>query len=172
MKHSLAVKLAAVRYYLDGNAGIHATAAKFRLSHTHLNHWINLYRLHGKEALVPAPKRHYSAAFKRRVVLTVLSGDSSIARVSAQFNIPSHTTVKTWVRLYSESGGDAYRQDKPQREDRMTHQPATPEPDPAMTPEEMLKELRYLRAENAYLKAEREFYEEKKRRAARETKRK
>jgi transposase len=165
MRHSLAVKLAAVRYYLDGNAGINATAAKFRLSHTQLNHWINLYRLHGRNALAPVTGRRYPPGFKRHVVQIVLSGDRSVARVAAEFNLPSHTTVKYWVRLYSERGSDAFCRNKPEREDRMTRQPATPEPDQAMTPEEMLKELRYLRAENAYLKAMQEHLEEKKRRA-------
>ncbi|SQH38549.1 Uncharacterised protein [Salmonella enterica] len=51
MKHSFAVKLAAVHHYMAGNSGIQATAAKFHLSHTHLTHWINLFRLHGHQAL-------------------------------------------------------------------------------------------------------------------------
>lgn len=161
MKHSPAVKLAAVRFYLAGKAGINATAIRFRISHTHLCYWINLYRLHGRKALLPAPKRTYPPEFKLHVVLTVLQGADSLPRVAAQFNIPSHTTVKNWVRLYQEKGINAFRQQARNREKTMTHQP---ENKPATTQEELMKELRYLRAENAYLKAMQELLLEKKRR--------
>lgn len=144
MKHSFEVKLAAVNHYLAGHAGIISTAKLFQLSHTSLSHWINLFLLHGPRALDCRHKRSYSPEDKLCVVLYALGHSESLPRVAARFNIPSHNTVKNWIKGYRKSDD--------------TH-----ENEANMTPEEMKNELRYLRAENAYLKAMQEHLLEKKR---------
>ncbi|MFK8260684.1 transposase, partial [Erwinia sp. AnSW2-5] len=165
MKYTLEFKLAAVRSYLDSHAGIKATAARFVLPPTHLKRWVLLYKLHGEQALCHAQKRHYPPEFKLRVVLHTLQKGDSPAAVAALFNIPSFTTVATWVRLYQESGADALHQDNRGRYKRVKRHPRTAEQTKPLTPEEMQEELRYLRAENAYLKAMQEHLLEKKRQA-------
>lgn len=163
MKYTFKFKLAAVRYYLDGHGGFKATAARFVIPPTHLKRWIRLYKLHGEQALIPGQRRRYLPEFKLRVVLHALQTGDSPAAVAALFNIPSFTTVTTWARLYQENGADALHQDNRGRYKRVKRHPRTAEQVSPLTPEEMQEELRYLRAENAYLKAMQEHLLEKKR---------
>ncbi|WCQ23053.1 IS3-like element IS1397 family transposase [Escherichia coli] len=160
MKHSFEVKLAAVNHYLAGHAGIISTAKLFQLSHTSLSHWINLFLLHGPRALDCRHKRSYSPEDKLCVVLYALGYSESLPRVAARFNIPSHNTVKNWIKGYRKSGNEAFIRRR--KEKSMTRSDDTHENEANMTPEEMKNELRYLRAENAYLKAMQEHLLEKK----------
>ncbi|MBS8826578.1 IS3 family transposase [Escherichia coli] len=160
MKHSFEVKLAAVNHYLAGHAGIISTAKLFQLSHTSLSHWINLFLLHGPRALDCRHKRSYSPEDKLCVVLYALGHSESLPRVAARFNIPSHNTVKNWIKGYHKSGDEAFIRRR--KEKSMTRSDDTHENEANMTPEEMKNELRYLRAENAYLKAMQEHLLEKK----------
>ncbi|WP_126680689.1 IS3-like element IS1397 family transposase, partial [Escherichia coli] len=160
MKHSFEVKLAAVNHYLAGQAGIISTAKLFQLSHTSLSHWINLFLLHGPRALDCRHKRSYSPEDKLCVVLYALGHSESLPRVAARFNIPSHNTVKNWIKGYRKSGNEAFIRRR--KEKSMTRSDDTHENEANMTPEEMKNELRYLRAENAYLKAMQEHLLEKK----------
>ncbi|WP_128880646.1 IS3 family transposase [Shigella dysenteriae] len=160
MKHSFEVKLAAVNHYLAGHAGIISTAKLFQLSHTSLSHWINLFLLHGPLALDCRHRRSYSPEDKLCVVLYALGHSESLPRVAARFNIPSHNTVKNWIKGYRKSGDEAFIRRR--KEKSMTRSDDTHENEANMTPEEMKNELRYLRAENAYLKAMQEHLLEKK----------
>ncbi|MCZ6005810.1 IS3 family transposase [Escherichia coli] len=168
MKHSFEVKLAAVNHYLAGHAGIISTAKLFQLSHTSLSHWINLFLLHGPRALDCRHKRSYSPEDKLCVVLYALRHSESLPRVAARFNIPSHNTVKNWIKGYRKSGNEAFIRRR--KEKSMTRSDDTHENEANMTPEEMKNELRYLRAENAYLKAMQEHLLEKSARSWRKTK--
>ncbi|HBA4732429.1 TPA: IS3 family transposase [Escherichia coli] len=159
-EHSFEVKLAAVNHYLAGHAGIISTAKLFQLSHTSLSHWINLFLLHGPRALDCRHKRSYSPEDKLCVVLYALGHSESLPRVAARFNIPSHNTVKNWIKGYRKSGNEAFI--RRWKEKSMTRSDDTHENEANMTPEEMKNELRYLRAENAYLKAMQEHLLEKK----------
>ncbi|HFL4040131.1 TPA: IS3-like element IS1397 family transposase, partial [Escherichia coli] len=154
------VKLAAVNHYLAGHAGIIYTAKLFQLSHTSLSHWINLFLLHGPRALDCRHRRSYSPEDKLCVVLYALGHSESLPRVAARFNIPSHNTVKNWIKGYRKSGNEAFIRRR--KEKSMTRSDDTHENEANMTPEEMKNELRYLRAENAYLKAMQEHLLEKK----------
>ncbi|EHK6239394.1 IS3 family transposase, partial [Escherichia coli] len=142
------------------HAGIISTAKLFQLSHTSLSHWINLFLLHGPRALDCRHKRSYSPEDKLCVVLYALGHSESLPRVAARFNIPSHNTVKNWIKGYRKSGNEAFIRRR--KEKSMTRSDDTHENEANMTPEEMKNELRYLRAENAYLKAMQEHLLEKK----------
>ncbi|WP_329791778.1 IS3 family transposase, partial [Escherichia coli] len=80
----------------------------FQLSHTSLSHWINLFLLHGPRALDCRHKRSYSPEDKLCVVLYALGHSESLPRVAARFNIPSHNTVKNWIKGYRKSGNEAF----------------------------------------------------------------
>ncbi|NJB26846.1 IS3 family transposase [Escherichia coli] len=139
MKHPFEVKLAAVNHYLAGHAGIISTAKLFQLSHTSLSHWINLFLLHGPLALDCRHRRSYSPEDKLCVVLYALGHSESLPRVAARFNIPSHNTVKNWIKGYHKSGDEAFIRRR--KEKSMTRSDDTHENEANMTPEEMKNEL-------------------------------
>ena len=84
----------------------------------------------------------------------------SSRQASAFFNIPTRSTVQTWLKRYNEGGADALidrRRGPTMLKSKKPSRPRQPVSDreksvAGMTPEEMRQELEYLRAENAYLK--------------------
>ncbi|WP_432803354.1 helix-turn-helix domain-containing protein [Escherichia coli] len=42
------------------------------------------------------------------MVLYALGHSESLPRVAARFNIPSHNTVKNWIKGYRKSGNEAF----------------------------------------------------------------
>ena len=79
----------------------------------------------------------------------------SHSAVAAHFNIPSASRILHWQKLYNE-GGIAALANKPKGRPPMTKSPKSyipsNKPVSEMSPEELMRELEYRRAETAYLK--------------------
>ena len=90
------------------------------------------------------------------VVQTVLNEELSMREAAARFNISNETVVRHWVNVYKVAGEKGLLSIKPGRSKNMTTPKKTlPLTDAALeklSPEELRAEIRYLRAENAYLK--------------------
>jgi transposase-like protein len=154
-KHSTEFKLEVVKYRLDGKHGSVATSQFFGIDDSTVRKWVDAYKLHGLLGL-KKPYSHYSIEFKRKVLKAVSSGELSVRKACAQFNIPDHSTILTWQRLYNEGGIDALTNRPRGRPKRMSTptKPYQPSNKPAeeLTPEELILEVQYRRAEVAYLK--------------------
>jgi len=75
---------------------------------------------------------------------------ASIREASSVFNIPSYSTVIKWRRIFEEQGMDGLYA-KTRRLPKVKKNPIKNN-DSQKTNEELVKELEYLRMENAYLK--------------------
>ena len=155
-KYSTQFKLKVIRHYQAGTEGYHASAHRFGLDAAAVRKWVAAYQQHGKAGIAPGYRR-YDQAFKLAVLRAIQSQAMSVRGACAHFNIPTASTVLTWQRLYNDGGASALIE-RPRGRPR-SMPTAKPKPTPpvtkpvaAMTPEEMQRELRYLRAENAYLK--------------------
>ena len=154
-KHSLDLKREAVNSYLSGTEGYEILADRLGVGRSMLRRWVAAYKLHGIDGLKHR-YRLYPSDFKCQVVQSVLRGELTSNQALAKYNIPSYTTLQSWIRLYNESGIDAL-QNKPRGRIRMKKQ-EKPSPAPEckplqeMTREELLEELEYRRTEVAYLK--------------------
>lgn len=84
----------------------------------------------------------YSAEFKREVIEWKEATGASYGETRRKYGIPSNKTIKQWEKKYQEGGFARLQED---RRGRML-QPA------AGSQEALLRELEYLRAENAFLK--------------------
>jgi transposase-like protein len=154
-KHSTEFKLEVVKYRIDGKHGVVATSKFFGINKSTVSKWVDAYRLHGLLGL-KKPYSHYSIEFKLKVLKAVSSGSYSVHQASTHFNIPSHGTILTWQRLYNEGGIDALTNRPRGRPKRMStptkpYQPSNM-PVEELTPEELILEVQYRRAEVAYLK--------------------
>lgn len=152
MKHPFAVRKAAVQYYLSGNASLAGTARKFGVGQTPLSRWLRAFRQQGETGLVSRPPRMYSLEFRLRVVHYIMSKMGSYADASVHFSIPSDSVIGQWVKCYRKGGVNALtpaRNGSPMPKDKFI---PIEKPLSDMTHSELLKELEYLRAENAYLK--------------------
>lgn len=152
MKHPVSLRLAAVQHYLAGEESITATAMRFNVGKTPLARWLRAYRERGIAGLEHRVSRAYTPAFKLRVVRRVISNRGDCAEASAHFGIPNETVIHRWMNSYRSGGQEALQNVK--TGPKMSHKKGetTEKAASEMTVKELLEELEYLRAENAYLK--------------------
>lgn len=155
MKHSLELKLAIVMFYVEGHGGQREAAAYFNVEITSVKKWIKAYLKHGLDGL-KRKRTHTSHQEKLRIVLTTINEKLSSREAAARFNVSDSSVVRNWVNLYKNYGPESLNTQrgttknvKKKAEPNQIPNARIPE---QMTPEELAEELRYLRAENAYLK--------------------
>ena len=154
-KYSLETRLAVVNHYLAGKDGTHRTAERFGVERTSVRRWVRAWQLHGIDGITWKNDRH-SPSFRIAVVRTVLAEELSMREAAARFNISTETVVRHWVNVYQDAGEKGLLRIKQGRsKDMKKPKKSSPLTDAALetlSPEELRAELRYLRAENAYLK--------------------
>ena len=147
-------KLQVVQQYLYGKVGLKETARHFGLDYSMVRRWVEQCRQHGPSGLRQT-RRHYSPAFKREVLEKMWRDGLSIRQTEILFDIRAAGAIGRWERQYHSGGLTAL---EPERTGRrpMPQKPPSPPPEPPSdaerSHEELLEELAYLRAENAYLK--------------------
>ncbi len=135
-KYSPETKLAVVNHYLSGKDGEQSTADLFGIERTSVRRWVRAWQFHGAEGLT-AKNNHYSDEFKLVVVRAVISDRLTMREAAARFNLSAEILVRRWLDVYNDAGAEGLLNDKELEK---------------LSPEELRAELRYLRAENAYLK--------------------
>ena len=149
-KYSKAQKITAIRQYLQGNESLKTVADKLEIDLSSLKKWVRHYQQHGMAAF---EKKHsyYDAAFKLDVLKYVYSQNVSHQHAAAVFDIRHHGIIAKWRSQYQTGGFEALtpkRKGRPQ----MTRKRSAKQSDQERSRDELLKELEYLRAENAFLK--------------------
>ncbi|HGE6883590.1 TPA: IS3 family transposase, partial [Citrobacter amalonaticus] len=154
-KYSPETKLAVVNHYLSGKDGEERTADRFGVERTSVRRWVRAWQLHGMEGL-SGKNKHHSAEFKLVVVRAVIRDHLTMREAAARFNLSAETLVRHWVCVYNDAGAEGLLNIQRGRPGKMTKQKIPPSPTDKelekLSPEELRAELRYLRAENAYLK--------------------
>ena len=153
-KHSLDLKLEVAKVVLSGPNGHKRVAARYGLSPTMVRRWASRYKSHGLAGL-KKPYALYTLETRFQAVQSVQAEGLSLSETILKFNIPTYTTLQTWIRLYNKGGIEAL-QNKPRGRPKMSKQqkpsPMVEKPLAEMTREELLEELEYRRTEVAYLK--------------------
>lgn len=155
LKYSLTTKLAVINHYLSGHDGTQRTAERFGVERTAVRRWVRAWQFHGIDGLV-RPTQHHPAEFRLVVVQAVLNEKLSMREAAARFNISAEMTVRYWLNVYKTAGPDGLMNMTRGRSGKMAKKtpPAsfTDKDLSKLSPEELMAELRYLRAENDYLK--------------------
>lgn len=145
-------KLQVAQQCLHDDTSLREVARQHGLDHSLVRTWRDRYRQHGVLGL-RKKYSHRSAAFKLQALETMWRDGLSRRQTEALFGIRERGAIGRWERQYHSGGLTAL---EPKRKGRrpMTQKPPSPPllPDDERSQEELLKELAYLRAENAYLK--------------------
>ncbi|WP_269900817.1 hypothetical protein [Paenalcaligenes faecalis] len=96
------------------------------------------------------PTVYHTLAFKRMVVETMHNESLSAYQASSQFDGISPSSILKWKRLYEYGLLDG--QEETLAMTKKVYRPDRKKPDTEKTPEELLRELQYMRAEVAFLK--------------------
>jgi len=145
-------KLQVAQQCLHDGTSLREVARQHGLDHSLVRTWRESYRQHGVEGL-RTTYTHRSAAFKLQVLETMWREGLSRRQTEALFDIRERGAIGRWKRQYH-SGGLTALEPKRKGCRPMTQKPPSPPPPPdeERSQKELLEELAYLRAENAYLK--------------------
>jgi transposase len=154
-KYEEPFKLEVVRQYLAGKGGAKLLARRYGVSDGQLRRWVEAYRQHGAGGL-RRKGASYDASFKLLVLKRMWAEQWSLGQTAAAFDIRHPSHIGKWERQYHEAGPQALRRKPRGRPKKMT----APEPpkstamprEDTRSREELLEEVKYLRAEVAYLK--------------------
>ena len=135
----------------EGAAGtlpVRSVAGRYGLDPSMVHRWIEAFRQHGCSSFKSAG--HYTAQFKVDVIKRIDHEGLSVRQAMARFGVGGAETIGRWRRQYDRGGIPALAQVRVRPV--MKKKPAAPKPPEQMSQKELLKELEYLRAENAVLK--------------------
>ncbi|WP_459872817.1 IS3 family transposase [Halomonas shantousis] len=145
-------KLRVVQQCLREDTSLRELARQHGLDESSLRQWRDNYRQHGALGL-RRKYRHRSAAFKLAVLERMWRDGLSRRQAAVLFDIRECGAIGRWEQQYHSGGLSALA---PKRKGRhpMAKKPSSspPPPDRERSHEELLEELAYLRAENAYPK--------------------
>lgn len=150
-KHSKAFKVKVVESCLSGMSAVEAQHI-YGVNHSHVRAWLHRYQRHGKSCF-DTQYTQRSAREKLSILQHMWTNFWSIRHTCAYFNIPSHSTLQTWVKKYR-LYGLAGLKDKPRGQAKMTKTSkyVSKKAVKDMSQEELRAELEYRRAEVAVLK--------------------
>lgn len=149
-RYSQDIKRIAVQRFLQGKQSIGHIAQQLEIESSALRKWIRHYQQQGYKALTKKYS-HYSPQFKRNVLHYMRAQGISYQQAAAVFDIRNPSSIAQWARQY-DTDGLAALTPKPRGRPPMARKLPAQKPDSELTHEELLKELEYLRAENAFLK--------------------
>jgi transposase len=155
MKHTEQFKFTAVECYLKGTRGLQLVSQEYGIEKTMLRRWIAWYREHGRDGLARRKPCPYDAVFKMSVLQHMWDNALSYTQAAAVFNVRNTQSVANWERRYREGGVlmlERIRKRPGTMMQAPTSKPDTPSDHDKRSRDELLEELEYLRAENAYLK--------------------
>jgi len=156
-KHSLSEKLQVVELYKLGY-GYRSISKKLQLSDSLVKRWLRVYSAHGVVGLERSGRRCLNPSLKKQAVRDVLEKSLSFESVALKYHI-SISAVYSWTQQVKLQGYEILSQIKQGHASKDMGRPKKKEPETEL--EKLQEELRYLRAENAYLKKLRALVQER-----------
>ncbi len=152
-KYSTQFKLTVVKYCTEEHYGYRQAANHFNIpSKVTVQQWVRKYKEHGISGLTKNPKTTYSGDFKINVIKYMHDNHLSCFETAIHFNLSGSERVEKWLRIYCEKGPQAlYKKKCGHDKKNMSFKPKNKKLSED-NEKNLLKELEYLRAENAYLK--------------------
>lgn len=157
LKHSYSEKLSVVKLYEKGY-GSRAISRELSINRSVVQSWLRIYQNQGIFGFDKQPNRVLSVEFKEHVVRDVLDKCLSFPSVALKYGI-NQSTAHQWVQLVKQEGFSSLKETKRGRPTTIMGRPKKKQPETDL--EKLEEELRYLRAENAYLKKVRALVQER-----------
>lgn len=163
-KYNLELKKKFVKLMKFKKYSISAASNELGISISVGKRWWKMYQIHGNEGLSMKSGK-YSGEFKVHVIEYMYKNCLSVSEASAMFGIPSDATLLKWERKYSlegQSGLLLERRGRPRKSDMEKEKPELEyNTNNSETKDDLILEVKRLKAEVAYLKKSIALKEEK-----------
>lgn len=162
-KYSDQERLESVLDVLEKGVSLCEVARRIGTDHKNVRRWVAFYEQYGVKGISSNKRKvSYTGDFKLSVVRSMRENHLSLFETAVRFGIPNDSVVLAWDRLYELEGATALSQDNrgKMKKPRKHKQPTGANP-VISAQDNLLEELEYLRAENAYLKKLRALVEQR-----------
>ena len=149
LKYGYEQRLQAVFEVIKNYKTFQSVATEIGADKKEIRRWVAMYEEFGSDGLL-IKNRHYSVEFKLSVIKYMRENSLSFFKAAIKFGIPDDSSVREWARIYNEYGAVGFMQKNRCRNKDMNSDKESKLNE--KTKEELLKDLEYLQAENAYLK--------------------
>lgn len=150
-KHKAEFKLQIIKEHLKG-ISVRKLSEKWSISTSLIRKWIDHYNSSGAQGLLPKSYHHYTMQFKLMVIDSYKNKELSLRDCCLRYNIPTQSTIFSWLRKYEQLGLEGLRESKGRPMGMKKDKPAAKKAEPLTKLEELEKENLYLRAEIDFLK--------------------
>ena len=101
-KYTIEFKKEIVKKYLNGEGSSLVLGKEFGINDTLIRRWTKKYTTFGETAFDKHQiNSSYTKEFKTQVVIDYLNGVGSYDELTNKYNIPSHETIRKWVKDYN-----------------------------------------------------------------------
>ena len=101
-KLSAEQKVTICEQYLNGKKSAKELSQEFNVNNEQIRVWIKMYQSKGASAFrLRLHNATYTQEFKQQVVEAYLSGEGSALDLAIQYDIPSSSTLKNWIKQYN-----------------------------------------------------------------------
>lgn len=155
IKYDYDFRLQCVEEVVKKRTPTNVVATEKGITQSNLRLWLSFYEHYGKVGLMERKYQHYDARFKLKALQAIEKEALSLREACARFNVPSESTLIKWQRMFKSEGIKGLHSKPKGRPPNMkspNKRRAKKSLKPLTREEELLKELEYLRAENALLK--------------------
>lgn len=150
-RHNLESKLMIVRYVLEENHSLWEAADFFGVAYQTIRMWVKHYENEGISGLTIKNKT-YSGEFRVYVIEYMRKHNLSLVEIAIRFSLPDHTRIRIWNKIYDEKGPQYLLEEHRGRKKMKSKRKKKSSNALTSTEKELLKKIKYLETENAYLK--------------------
>ena len=141
-------KLAIVREHLEEGYTIQELSQKHGIHTANIKYYVALYKRHGSSAFENSEEiKVYTREYKLKAIKRYLNGDESMQAISIDLGLKDPSILKDWINKYKAGGEDAI-QISTGRKNYLLHE----ERQDKIASDELKERIKYLEAENEYLK--------------------
>lgn len=141
-------KLEIVLKHLNEGISFAQLAREYQLSTDKVKYYVSLYRMHGEQIFLNQEELAvYSRETKLQAIHRYMNGNESYRKIALELGLTDATILRDWVSLFKEKGVGAI-QDSHRRKNYMLREEHMNQ----IADAEIADRLKYLEAENDYLK--------------------
>ena len=102
IKYSKELKLSIIRRYLNGEGSYKSLGDEIGIDKSCIRKWVIKYQAFGESVFNESHSNpSYTKELKEQIVLAYLNGEGSYLDLMIKYNIPSHSTIRKWVKYYN-----------------------------------------------------------------------
>lgn len=148
MKVNNKQKLEIAKRHLNEGITLRELSEEFDLNLKNIKYFVSLYQIHGEKVFLEREDlEEYTREIKLSAITQVLEVERSIRSVALEYGLIDPTILRDWIKIYKERGEEAIQTTRRRKSYELKEEKLD-----RVANKELKERLKYLEAENAYLK--------------------